>query len=131
MQNFSAETFCMPSHSITPRDYHPAGRGVLLPSLGHPGPDLLLERAVVSHAMFLTATLPRALIAWLSSDRTHRQREPAALVLTAIAGADRGQLGVRQALLPAPRLPSIPATSNRHIPPRSRANSSRKPCKPI
>jgi Domain of unknown function (DUF1707) len=29
---------------------------------------LLLERAVVSHAMPLVATLPRALIAWLSGD---------------------------------------------------------------
>jgi hypothetical protein len=53
---------------ITPGDDHPAGGGVLLPGLGHPGPDLLLERAVVSHAMSLTATLPRALIAWLSDD---------------------------------------------------------------
>jgi len=53
---------------VTPGDDHPAGDGVLLPGLGHPGPDLLLERAVVSHAMSLTATLPRALIAWLSGD---------------------------------------------------------------
>jgi hypothetical protein len=36
---------------------------VLLPGLGHPDLDLLLERAVVSHAMSLTPTLPRALIA--------------------------------------------------------------------
>jgi hypothetical protein len=34
----------------------------------HPGPDLLFERAVVSHAVSLAATLPRALIAWLSGD---------------------------------------------------------------
>ena len=53
---------------ITPGDDHPAGDGVLLPGLFHPGPDLLLERAVVSHAMSLAATLPRALIAWLSGD---------------------------------------------------------------
>ena len=49
-------------------DDHPAGGGVILPGLGHPGPDLLLERAVVSHAMSLAAMLPRALIAWLSGD---------------------------------------------------------------
>ena len=53
---------------ITPGDDHPAGDGVFLPGLGHLRPDLLLERAVVSHAMSLTATLPRALIAWLSGD---------------------------------------------------------------
>jgi hypothetical protein len=53
---------------VTPGDDHPAGGGVVLPGLGHPGPDLLLERAVVSHAMSLAATLPRALIAWLSGD---------------------------------------------------------------
>jgi hypothetical protein len=53
---------------ITPGDNHPAGDGVLLPGLFYPGPDLLLERAVVSHAMSLAATLPRALIAWLSGD---------------------------------------------------------------
>jgi hypothetical protein len=64
--------------------------------------------------MSLAATLPRALIAWLSSDRTHRQREPAVLVLIATAGAGRGQLGVRQALLPASRLPgSAAATSGK------------------
>jgi hypothetical protein len=50
--------------------------------------------------MSLAAMLPRALIAWLGSDRSCRQREPVALVLTAAAGAGRGQLGVRQALLP-------------------------------
>jgi hypothetical protein len=53
---------------ITPGDDHAAGHGVLLPGLFHPAPDLLLERAVVSHAMSLAATLPRALIAWLSGD---------------------------------------------------------------
>src|SRR5580693_1040254 len=52
---------------IMPRD-HAAGDGVLLPGLGHPGPDLLLERAVVSHAMSLAAMPPRAPIAWLSGD---------------------------------------------------------------
>jgi hypothetical protein len=56
--------------------------------------------------MSFAAMPPRALIAWLTGDRTHRQREPAALVLTATAGAGRGQLGVGQALLPAPTLPS-------------------------
>jgi hypothetical protein len=63
--------------------------------------------------MSFAAMLPRALIAWLGNDRSYRQREPAALVLTAAAGAGRGQLGVRQTLLPPPRLPSTPATSNR------------------
>jgi hypothetical protein len=58
--------------------------------------------------MSFAAMLPRALIAWLSSDRSSWQREPAALVLTAAAGTGRGQLGVRQALLPGPRLPSPP-----------------------
>ena len=53
---------------ITPGDDHPAGGGVVLPGLGHPGPDLLLERAVVSRAMSLAAMLVRALIAWLSGD---------------------------------------------------------------
>src|ERR1700722_10042089 len=48
----------------TPSDDHPAGGGVLLPGLGHPGPDLLLERTVVSHAMSLAAMLPPALIPW-------------------------------------------------------------------
>jgi len=98
---------------VTPGDDHPAGGGVILPGLGHPGPDLLLERAVVSHAMSFAAMQPRALIAWLGSDRYCRQREPAALVLTAATGAGRRQLGVRQALLPTPKLPSIPGTSNR------------------
>jgi len=74
--------------------------------------------------MSLAAILPRALIAWLGRDRSYRQREPAALVLTAAADAGRGQLGVRQALLPPPRLPSIPATPNQNIPRRSRANST-------
>jgi hypothetical protein len=53
---------------ITPGGDHPASGGVVLPGLGHPGPDPLLERTVVSHAMSLAATLPRALIAWLSGD---------------------------------------------------------------
>jgi hypothetical protein len=53
---------------VTPGDDHAAGDGVLLPGLGHPGPDLVLERVVVSHAMSLAATLARALIAWLSGD---------------------------------------------------------------
>ena len=53
---------------ITPGDDRPAGDGVLLPGLFHPGPDLLFERAAVSHAVSLAATLPRALIAWLSGD---------------------------------------------------------------
>src|SRR6185312_5410239 len=43
---------------ITPGDDHPAGGGVILPGLGHPGADLLLERAVVSHAMSFAAMLP-------------------------------------------------------------------------
>jgi hypothetical protein len=47
---------------------HAAGDGVLFPGLFHPGPKLLLERAVVSHAMSLAATRPRALVAWLSGD---------------------------------------------------------------
>jgi hypothetical protein len=47
---------------------HAAGDGVFLPGLFHPGPDLLLERAVVSHAMSFAAMPPRALIAWLSGD---------------------------------------------------------------
>src|SRR5437764_702029 len=34
----------------TPVDDHPAGGGVVLPGLGHPGPDLLLECAITSHA---------------------------------------------------------------------------------
>jgi hypothetical protein len=38
------------------------------PRLFHPSPDLLLERAVASHVMSLAATLPRAVIAWLSGD---------------------------------------------------------------
>ena len=50
--------------------------------------------------MSLAAMPPRALIAWPGGDSPYRQREPAALVLTAAAGAGRGQLGVRQALLP-------------------------------
>jgi hypothetical protein len=37
--------------------------------------------------MSFAAMLPRTLIAWLSSDRSYRRREPAALVLTAAAGA--------------------------------------------
>ena len=57
-----------PLAGITPGDNHPAGDGVVLPGRGHPGPDLLLERAVVSHAMSLAAMLPRALLAWLSGD---------------------------------------------------------------
>ncbi len=71
---------------VTPGDDHPAGGGVVFPGLGHPGPDLLLERAVVSHAMSSAAMLPRAPIAWLGRDRSCRQREPAALVLTASSG---------------------------------------------
>jgi hypothetical protein len=69
--------------------------------------------------MSFAAMLPRALIAWLDSDRSYRQREPAALVLIAAAGAGRGQLGVRQALLPSARLPSIPGPPNQDIPHRS------------
>jgi len=57
--------------------------------------------------MSFAAMLPRALIAWLGRDRSYRQREPAALVLTAAAGAGRGQLGERQALLPPLTLPGI------------------------
>ena len=57
-----------PLTPITPGDDHPARGGVVLSGLGHPDPDLLLERAVVSHAMSLAATLPRALVAWLSGD---------------------------------------------------------------
>ena len=53
---------------VMPGDDHPTGGGVVLPGLGHPRPDLLLERAVVSHAMSLAAMLPRAPIAWLSGD---------------------------------------------------------------
>ena len=74
--------------------------------------------------MSFAAMLPRALIAWLGSDRSYRQREPAALVLTAAAGAGRGQLGVRQALLPSPRLPSIPGTSNQPMRVHRAAHSS-------
>jgi hypothetical protein len=74
--------------------------------------------------MSLAAMLPRALIAWLGGDRSYRQREPAALVLTAAAGAGRGQLGVRQALLPPARLPGIPGTSNRAMHDRRAARSS-------
>jgi ABC-2 type transport system ATP-binding protein len=51
-----------------PGDDRPAGHRVLLPGRGHPRPDLLLERAVVSHAMSLTATLSRAPVAWLNGD---------------------------------------------------------------
>jgi hypothetical protein len=40
--------------------------------------------------MSLAAMLPRALIAWLGSDRSYRQREPVALVLTAAAGVALG-----------------------------------------
>jgi hypothetical protein len=50
---------------IVPGDDLAAGDRVLLASLGHPGADLVLECAVVSHAMSLAAMLPRALIAWL------------------------------------------------------------------
>ena len=53
---------------ITPGDDHAAGDGVLLPGLGHPGPDLLLERADLSHAKSLAAILSRALITWLSGN---------------------------------------------------------------
>jgi hypothetical protein len=35
-----------------------AGGGVVLPGLGHPSPDILLERAVDSHAMSLVACRP-------------------------------------------------------------------------
>jgi transposase len=38
--------------------HDPAGHGVLLASLGHPGPDLILERAVVSHANPLRRRCP-------------------------------------------------------------------------
>jgi hypothetical protein len=60
--------------------------------------------------MSFAAMLPRALIAAGSAvtDLSCRWREPAALVLIAAAGAGREQLRVRQALLPALRLPSIP-----------------------
>jgi hypothetical protein len=77
--------------------------------------------------MSFAAMLSRALIAWLGSDRSCRQREPAALVLTAATGAGRGQLGVRQALLPPPKLPGVPGTSNQDIPHRSRASSGFPP----
>ena len=76
--------------------------------------------------MSFAAMLPRALIAWLGSDRSYQQREPAALVLTAAAGAGRGQLGVRQALLPASTLPGIPGPSNQDVPRRSRATSGHR-----
>jgi hypothetical protein len=64
------------------------------------------------------ATLPRTLAACLSDDRLHPQREPAALVLVAAAGAVRGQLGVRQAPLPASRLsaPPLDSQTERHRP---------------
>ena len=76
--------------------------------------------------MSFAAMLPRALIASLGSDRSYRQREPAALVLTAAAaaGAGRGQLGVRQALLPSPRLLGIPGTSNQAMRDHGAARSS-------
>ena len=50
---------------IVPGDDLAAGDRVPLASLGHPGTDLVLKCAVVSHAMSLAAMLPRALIAWL------------------------------------------------------------------
>jgi hypothetical protein len=50
---------------IVPGDDLAAGDRVVLASLGHPGPDLVLKRAVACHAMALAAMLPRALIAWL------------------------------------------------------------------
>jgi hypothetical protein len=74
--------------------------------------------------MSFAAMLPRTLIASLGSDRSYRQREPAALVLTAAVGAGRGQLGVRQALLPSPRLLGIPGTSNQAMRDHGAARSS-------
>jgi hypothetical protein len=62
--------------------------------------------------MSFAAMLSRALIAWSGSDRSYRQREPAALVLTTAAGAGRGQLGVRQTLLPGLRLLRVRGIGN-------------------
>src|SRR5690348_14418869 len=72
------------------------------------------------------ATLPRTLAACLSDDRLYLQREPAALVLVAAAGAVRGQLGVRQTPLPASSLSvQLRNTQDSSGADRSRTNPSR------
>jgi len=64
--------------------------------------------------MSLAATLPRALVAWLSGDRSVQLARTGGPCPHRHRGRGPRQLGVRQALLPAARLPGIPPPEQGH-----------------